>query len=37
VGSGSDARLICPETCGVCKDSCIDDPSGSFLVSGTSQ
>jgi hypothetical protein len=37
LGSGSDARTVCPETCGVCKDSCTDDATGSFLVSGISR
>jgi hypothetical protein len=34
--SPSGARFICPETCGVCSDTCNDDDSVSFSVDGQS-
>jgi hypothetical protein len=32
--SRSDASVICPETCGVCTDNCVDDFSVTFIVDG---
>ena len=34
---GAQASLVCPETCGICVDTCEDDPSGRFKVNGISR
>jgi len=33
-GHNSGARFVCPETCGVCSDDCVDDAFAKFPVKG---